>query len=125
LCGGLGKDTLIGGKGQDAFVFNTKADSKRNVDKITDFNVKDDSIWLENAIFKTLGKSGSSATPAPLKSNTFYGGSSAHDSNDRIIYNKKTGALFYDADGNGSSKQVQIATLSNKAALTYKDFFVI
>jgi serralysin len=106
-------------------VFNTKADSKRNVDKITDFNVKDDSIWLENAIFKTLGKSGSSATPAPLKSNTFYGGSSAHDSNDRIIYNKKTGALFYDADGNGSSKQVQIATLSNKAALTYKDFFVI
>ncbi|EIM25979.1 hypothetical protein [Microvirga lotononidis] len=52
-------------------------------------------------------------------------GSSAHDRDDRIIYNKKTGAVYYDADGIGGSKQIQIATLSNKVTLTHKDFFVI
>ena len=57
LSGGLGKDFLTGGKGKDTFVFDTKA-SKSNADKITDFNVKDDTIGLENAIFTKLGKPG-------------------------------------------------------------------
>jgi Ca2+-binding RTX toxin-like protein len=125
LYGRQGKDTLTGGKGEDAFVFNTKPDARTNVDKIKDFNVKDDSIWLENAIFKAFGKSGSATKPALLKSGAFYASAAAHDKDDRIIYNKKTGALYYDADGTGPSKQVQIATLANKVALAHKDFFVI
>ncbi len=125
LYGGLGKDKLTGGAGQDAFVFDTKPSKTKNLDTITDFTVKDDSIWLDNAIFKALGKKGTEDNPVLLKSSAFYAGSSAHDGNDRIIYNKKTGALFYDADGTGSAKQVQIATLSKSLKLTFKDFFVI
>jgi Ca2+-binding RTX toxin-like protein len=77
------------------------------------------------AVHRTLGKAGSLAKPALLKSSFFYAGAAAHDSSDRLIYNKKTGALFYDADGTGAAKPVQIATLAKKLALSHKDFFVI
>ncbi len=55
IFGGFGKDTLTGNGGRDAFVFDTKLNKKTNVDKITDFNVRDDSVYLDNAIFKKLG----------------------------------------------------------------------
>ena len=42
-----GNDVLIGGKGKDVFVFATALNKATNLDKITDFNVKDDSIQLE------------------------------------------------------------------------------
>ena len=124
LYGGLGKDALSGGAGRDSFVFNTKA-AKANIDKITDFNVFDDGIYLENAIFKALGNKGSINKPAQLKGAEFALGSKAADKSDHVIYNKKTGALFYDADGTGSQAQVQIATLSKNLKMTHKDFFVI
>ena len=124
LYGGIGKDVLSGGAGRDSFVFNTKA-AKSNIDKVTDFNVFDDSIYLENAIFKALGNKGSINKPAQLKEAEFALGSKAADKSDHVIYNKKTGALFYDADGTGSQAQVQIATLSKNLKMTHKDFFVI
>jgi len=123
LYGGLGNDTLTGGGGQDVFVFDTRPGAT-NLDRITDFNVTDDALWLDNAIFTALG-SGSVAKPALLRSSFFHAGAAAHDSSDRLIYNKMTGALYYDADGTGAAKQVQIATLAKNLALSYKDFFVI
>ncbi|MGO4705577.1 cadherin domain-containing protein [Microvirga sp. 2MCAF38] len=119
LYGGAGKDVLVGGDGQDIFVFDTKPNKKTNVDKILDFSVKDDTIHLAKSIFKTLTKKG------VLKKDWLYTGSSAHDADDHIIYNKKTGALYYDADGTGASAQVQIASLSKGLKMTTKDFFVI
>jgi Ca2+-binding RTX toxin-like protein len=44
---------------------------------------------------------------------------------DRIVYDRSKGYLYYDADGTGSSAQVKIATISNKTKLYYHDFFVI
>jgi Ca2+-binding RTX toxin-like protein len=55
LYGGAGKDTLTGGSGNDIFVFDTKPGNS-NLDKITDFSEKYDTIWLENATFTKLGK---------------------------------------------------------------------
>jgi Ca2+-binding RTX toxin-like protein len=52
-------------------------------------------------------------------------GSQSQDKQDRIIYNKKTGALSYDQDGTGSSKAVHFATLTNKANLEFTDLWVI
>jgi Ca2+-binding RTX toxin-like protein len=124
LYGGIGKDVLTGGAGQDSFVFNTKV-AKSNIDRVTDFNVVDDSIYLENAIFKALGNKGSINKPVQIKKAEFALGSKAADGSDHVIYNKKTGALFYDADGTGSQAQVQIATLSKNLKMTHKDFFVI
>ena len=71
LSGGSGNDTLTGGAGRDVFVFDTKlgnykTDRQVNFDKITDFNVKDDSIYFDNAIFsRSLGRA---ALPCPVNS---------------------------------------------------------
>jgi Ca2+-binding RTX toxin-like protein len=130
LYGEAGRDILAGGTGRDIFVFNTpisksKAVNKANLDKIADFSVKDDSIYMENKVFKALGKKGSLTHPKALTKDFFYVGTKAHDANDHIIYNKKTGALYYDADGTGHQAQVQIATLSKNLKMSYHDFFVI
>jgi hypothetical protein len=42
-----------------------------------------------------------------------------------VIYNKKTGALYYDPDGDGPAHAVKIAMLPKKMALTAKDLWVI
>ena len=123
LNGGAGKDVLKGGAGKDIFIFKTKLKSS-NVDKISDFSVKDDSIWLDNKIFTKLGK-GSATKPGKLKKDFFVIGNKAKDANDYLIYDSKTGTLYYDKDGSGAAKAVAFATLSKNLKLTEKDFFVI
>ncbi|WP_267958219.1 calcium-binding protein [Cereibacter sphaeroides] len=119
LVGGLGGDILTGGAGADSFVFNTSL-AAPNVDRITDFRVLDDTIRLENAVFAALstGKLGASA----FASNT---SGKATDALDRLIYEKDSGALWYDADGNGSGARFQFATLPAGLGLTAADFLVI
>lgn len=128
LVGGLGADTLDGGVGLDVFVFNSAVAKKKNqnIDKIVGFNVKDDAVHLENAIFKKLGNKGSEMKPAQLSKAAFWIGNKAHDANDRIIYDKKKGALLYDEDGTGSKAAIQIAILDrNIKKISEKDFFII
>ncbi|WP_201831618.1 tandem-95 repeat protein [Microvirga zambiensis] len=129
LSGGLGNDVLTGGKGKDVFVFDSKlgtssTDRKVNFDSIKDFSVKDDSLYLDNAIFKKLG-AGTATSPKQLKSSFFTIGDKAKDKNDYIVYNNKTGVLSYDADGSGNGKAVEFAQLTKNLKMTYKDFFVI
>jgi Ca2+-binding RTX toxin-like protein len=123
LDGGSGSDALYGGTGKDTFVFDTAPHKTRNVDTIYDFKSRDDSIWLDNAVFTKLGRG--STAGVKFKSDMFVENSKAKDWEDRIVYDKKTGALHYDQDGTGSKAQVKIATISNKTKLYYHDFFVI
>ncbi|MBM6580171.1 hypothetical protein ILT44_08260 [Microvirga sp. BT689] len=116
LSGGLGQDTLIGGAGYDYFGFDTRP-SGSNIDVIDDFSVKYDSIALSKKIFKISANS-----KGYISSSAFWTGSSAHDSNDRLIYDNNTGALYYDADGTGPKAAVQFAQLDANLKLTYKDF---
>lgn len=119
LYGGLGKDVLTGGAGPDVFVFNTKLDKSTNVDTLTDFSHADDTIWLASAIFKGMGK-------GVLKAKHFYKGAKAHDADDRIIYDVKKGALYYDPDGTGAKAQIKIAALASKPVdLASNDFLLI
>jgi aryl-phospho-beta-D-glucosidase BglC (GH1 family) len=124
LYGGSGNDVLKGDKGRDTFIFDTKPERSRNGDKILDFSVKDDSFWLDNQVFTTLG-SGSAAKPRKLKPDVFSKGKSAQDKEDRIIYDSKQGILYYDPDGTGSKAQVKFATLAKSLKMTYHDFFTI
>ena len=119
LVGGLGNDMLTGGAGYDTFIFNTKLGTT-NLDRITDFSVTDDTIWLENTgIFTAL------TTLGTLSSSSFHTGTAAGDAADRIIYNSTTGSLSYDVDGSGKKAAVQFATLTTGLELTNADFWVI
>jgi len=125
LFGGSGKDTLFGGPGADTFVFDSKPSRTTNVDTIKDFNVRNDSIYLDNAVFTKVGSKGSLDAPAKLNKAFFKIGDKAADKNDYLIYNKITGVLSYDADGSGAGKAVEIAKLSKNLKLNYHDFFVV
>jgi len=52
-------------------------------------------------------------------------GSAAKDRDDYLGYNKKTGVLWYDADGSGKGKAVEVAKLSKGLAIKYTDFFIV
>lgn len=119
LSGGAGNDALAGGAGNDVFVFNSALNAATNRDTITDFLAINDTIQLENAIFTKLTRTGA------LADANFKLGAAAADANDHIVYNRTTGALYYDADGNGAGVAVHFATLSTKPVVTAADFFVI
>jgi Ca2+-binding RTX toxin-like protein len=51
-------------------------------------------------------------------------GTSATTSSQRFIYNDKSGALFFDADGVGGTAQVRLAQLVGNPALTNANFSI-
>lgn len=123
LIGGAGNDTLLGGAGADIFIFNTAPNSTTNLDRITDFNVADDTIQLAKSIFTGLGSVTGTLDITMFRSGA--GITAAGDGDDRLIYNTTSGALFYDVDGQGGINAVQIALIGNKAGLTNADFVII
>jgi Ca2+-binding RTX toxin-like protein len=118
LLGGTGNDTLKGGAGQDTFVMNTTLNASTNVDQIVDFAAADDTIELASSIFTQVA-------PGALASANFYAGSSAHDADDRIIYDSATGKIYYDSDGNGPIEQVLFAQVAAGTVVTDADFLII
>jgi Ca2+-binding RTX toxin-like protein len=118
LMGGIGQDTLSGGAGKDRFDLTTTLTG--GFDILVDFNVLDDQILVSRSEFGL-----SQAADTLLDSSLFRLGSSAITVNDRFIYDGQTGQLFFDQDGLGGVNQVQIATLSNKAALGSSNFMVV
>ena len=121
LNGGTGNDTLSGGPGSDIIRFDSLLNASTNRDTIVDYNVLDDTIQLENAIFTSL------TTLGTLAADSFRSGpgfSSAADANDFVIYDSTSGALYYDAAGTGGAAAVQFATLSSGLALSNADFLV-
>ena len=74
---------------------------------------------VDDAMFTGLGL-------GALNANAFFAGTAAHDADDRIIYNKTTGQLFYDDDGTGAHAQVWFAVLTTKPVdVAANDFAVI
>ncbi|MDF2972999.1 MAG: hypothetical protein K0R61_3449 [Microvirga sp.] len=118
LSGGKGNDTLVGGAGKDVFVFDQKPNVKSNLDYIQDFAPKDDTIHLSRKFFTKLSK-------GALSSKAFVTGNQFKDEDDRILYYKQGGGLFYDPDGSGSAKAIQFANLAKGLKISHKDFFVI
>jgi Ca2+-binding RTX toxin-like protein len=117
LTGGAGTDTLNGGAGNDTLVLDNTS-----IDVIQSFAVVDDTFRLSKSLFPALTQ----VANTTLIGAAFWSGTAAHDTDDRIIYNPTSGALWYDADGNGVGAAVQIATLTGLAgALTQADFMVV
>jgi Ca2+-binding RTX toxin-like protein len=133
IFGGLGNDTLYGGDSKtvgdgatDTFVFNTALSASTNVDTIYLFEAGGatggtDKLFLDSALFTAVG--------AALDASEFKAsiGGNATDGNDFILYDTKTGTLYYDADGNGSSfAKIAFAVLDKSltGTLDAADFLV-
>ena len=120
LAAGLGNDSLTGADGADLFVFDTAVDAITNVDTITDFNPGIDKLLLDDALFTRLVAGDLAA--GNLAANP---GGTAVDADDFLIYDTSTGALSYDADGNGAGAAVLFATLTAHPAITAADFAIV
>ncbi len=120
LFGDTGNDDLYGGGGKDTFTFDTKLNSKHNVDTIYDFKTGKDEIDLDKSIFTKIGP-----TDHTLKKDKFVVGNKAKDSSDRIIYNDNNGVVKYDPDGDGPKSAKKFAILDAHLDLSHSDFFVI
>ncbi|MEQ1715244.1 MAG: calcium-binding protein [Hyphomicrobium sp.] len=122
LKGCAGNDVLTGGAGYDSFVFDTALNASGNRDTITEYLTAYDKIVLENAVFKSLAD-----IKGTLPWTKFYYSAAglAHDKDDFIIYNTKSGVLTYDADGSGAGAAIAFATLTNKPLVTNIEFQVI
>ncbi|MBD2461517.1 tandem-95 repeat protein [Oscillatoria sp. FACHB-1407] len=116
ITGGAGGDRLTGGAGRDGFQFNNR---REGGDLITDFNAPQDTIYIARSGFNRRLRRGR------VRADQFVLGSGAADTSDRFIYNSATGSLFYDADGLGGTRQVQIARLTNRASLTNADIVLL
>lgn len=135
LSGGNGRDTLFGGKDADYFIFD-KAPSKTNIDRVMDFSRKQgDKLAFSYKYFKAVDlvlKNDVFGNPQEdnrldlkvgyLSKKQFRIGEKAMLETDRIIYNKATGALYYDADGSGAGEAVKIADFKRGTTLTHTDF---
>ena len=86
--GGDGNDTLIAGPHKDQFVFDATLNAATNVDRVKHFDPGTDQLFLSKTFFPALSGLGT------LTSAEFHKGTGAHDLDDRIIYNKATGALL-------------------------------
>ena len=92
------------------------------VDTLSDFTVVDDTFQLDHAVFASLVALG------VLSAGNFVAGVGvmAAEADDFILYDTGTGALLYDADGNGGTAAVQFATLVGiVGSLDAADFVVI
>jgi len=118
LNGGSDSDLMTGGAGKDYFTFDARP-SRAFADRIVDFRPLDDTIMLDNAAFTRVGRDGW------LSASAFTTGTGAKDSSDRIIYNKRTGDLLYDADGIGGTSAVKFAQLGAGLSLSKSDFFIL
>ncbi|MDB5432877.1 MAG: putative rhizobiocin/RTX toxin and hemolysin-type calcium binding protein, partial [Caulobacter sp.] len=114
LVGGAGADKLAGGAGADQFIYGSSADGG---DSITDFDTTADLLVLSAAGFGIAG----------VGDITFVSGTNplASGAGPTLLYNTRSGAISWDADGAGGADAVLLATLAtHPAGFNMSDVFV-
>ena len=114
-----GSDRLIGGLGQDVFVFSTTPGSG-NVDRIIDYNVVADTIHLLGTVFTEIGAGAVSDTEFQASLS-----GKAATPFERILYDIDNGRLYFDSDGTGAAVEVLFAIVDPGLNLTSADFIVV
>jgi Ca2+-binding RTX toxin-like protein len=103
--GGRGNDILIGGPGINQFLFNTPL-ATAGVDSITDFYTRLDKIILDESVFSAIDTRPGRVLLATdfAVINVAPGAEvvAAGNSGDEIVYNRRTGNLFYNPNNDAS-----------------------
>lgn len=125
LIGGKGNDKLYGGTGRDVLSGNADSDGfyfkdfgAAHHDRITDFNPVQDTIYLYRPAFTGFAANG------VLKSSAFVLGNAALDADDRILYDRPNGRLWYDPDGTGAAAAQLVATLDGSPDVKFYDILI-
>ncbi|MEQ1598054.1 MAG: hypothetical protein ABL880_01680 [Methylotenera sp.] len=114
LYGMSGNDILWGDAGNDTFVFESAGTSTSDI--VKDFVSGQDKIRVSDGTFFIP------SLLSGIYTDMFVLGSAAQDANDYFIYNKSTGDLFFDIDGNGINAQQLIANFLPNSNLLQTDF---
>ncbi len=124
LVGGLGTDTLTGEQGRDRLTGGADADrfvvnALDKHDIITDFKAAQG-----DRIAVSMEDMGGNLKQGKLASARFTLGSTSDHTKSDLIYDKSSGRLFFDVDGIGGQKQMQIAKLAAGTTLAAGNIFV-
>src|SRR6185295_3343215 len=92
-----------------------------NADLVTGFVSGTDRLSLDAPAFSGIGEGTFVAGDSRFWASSI---GTAHDANDRVIYNTTNGQLWYDADGNGAGAAQLIATLQAAPALAATDITI-
>ncbi|NOT71642.1 MAG: tandem-95 repeat protein [Hyphomicrobium sp.] len=109
-----GNDHLYGGTGIDNFVYRESLIGSSGHDRIYDFTAADFIKIDATAV----------TTQRTLFSTEFVLGTAALDASDRVIYDQTSGAMWFDADGNGAGAKVLFVVLDTKPAVTAADILL-
>jgi Ca2+-binding RTX toxin-like protein len=117
IAGGEGNDMLTGNAGKDMFYFAETGAA--HSDQITDFTSKDDQIYL--SVYAAAG-----LLTGKVKSQMFkvLENGATVDNDDRYIYDKAEGILYFDRDGSGGSAREEVASFEIGTTLAAKDLEV-
>ena len=120
LMGGDGSDTLTGGADDDVFFFylNLTEPTPATFDKITDFKHGQEHIGLY--VYDGMNDI---LPPGQLDGKYFHKGTAAETADQHVIYDKKTGKIYFDADGSGSEAQFLLAKVKAHTKLSADDFY--
>ena len=131
LMGGAGDDVLTGSKGKDRFEFSSDRSFKQKdfgEDQITDFqSAQKDSIILSQTTFNKLESVVGKGFSVIAEFDSVNGDKKAETSGAFIVYNQKTGDLFYNANGSqaGFGSGGLFATLEGAPELKESDFSIV
>ena len=115
LSGGSGRDVLEGGADRDYFLFSVdELGSARGPDRIRDFAPGEDVIVVHVAGRPLGGAS----------EDQFHAGVKASDADQRIVYDKPTGRVFFDPDGDGKAAAVKFLKVKPGTDLHADDFLL-
>lgn len=124
--GGGGRDVLRGGDGNDAFVFN-KASGTASADVISDFSNRkgnDDHFEIDGGVWGGVKDGWLAAKQFKLVSGPKLW--QGVDADDRVLYDKTNGDVWYDRDGSGKAYgMIKLAEVEDNITLTYHDFLFI
>ena len=129
LMGDSGQDVLLGGAGRDRFVYDTRAaftTTALGIDTILDFQPTDDFIVLTKTTFTALKSSPGNGFSLATEFASVGSGTGVATSAALVVYDRSTGGLFYNANGNapGFGGGGQFATLAGAPPIAASNFLV-
>ena len=115
---------MTGGSGADEFRFEylkspLNPGPEASVDHITDFVHGQDRLAFWSLTIPDLGPIGA------VSAQIFVAGPAALAADDRLIYDKPAGALYYDADGTGATAAILIAQFGAGTVVDLTDLFIV